>query len=47
MRGILEALAAQLKIHGLIEVEDFIDGSFSPSKKIAPTGHWNRRDVMV
>jgi hypothetical protein len=27
MRGILEALAAELKIHGLIDVEEaFIDG---------------------
>jgi hypothetical protein len=34
MRGILEALAAELKIHGLIDVEEaFIDGSFAPSKK--------------
>jgi hypothetical protein len=37
MRGILEALAAELKIHGLIDVEEaFIDGSFAPSKKAAP-----------
>ncbi len=37
MRGILEALAAELKIHGLIDVEEaFIDGSFAPSKKGAP-----------
>jgi hypothetical protein len=37
MRGILEALAAELKIHGLIDVEEaFIDGSFVPSKKEAP-----------
>jgi hypothetical protein len=34
MRGILEAIAAALKIHGLIDVEEaFIDGSFAPSKK--------------
>jgi len=34
MRGILEALATELKIHGLIDVEEaFIDGSFAPSKK--------------
>ena len=33
MRGILEALAAELKIHGVIDVEEaFIDGSFAPSK---------------
>jgi len=33
MRGILEALAAELKILGLIDVEEaFIDGSFAPSK---------------
>jgi hypothetical protein len=37
MRGILEALAAELKIHGLIDVEEaFIDGSFAPSKNGAP-----------
>ena len=37
MRGILEALAAELKIHGLIDVEEaFIDGSFAPSKKGDP-----------
>ena len=37
MRGILEALATELKIHGLIDVEEaFIDGSFVPSKKGAP-----------
>jgi transposase len=34
MRGILEAIAAAPKIHGLIDVEEaFIDGSFAPSKK--------------
>lgn len=34
IKGILEALAAELKIHGVIEVEEaFIDGSFAPSKK--------------
>ncbi len=37
MRRILEALAGELKIHGLIDVEEaFIDGSFAPSKKGAP-----------
>jgi hypothetical protein len=37
MRGILEAPVAELKIHGLIDVEEaFIDGSFAPSKKGAP-----------
>ena len=44
MRGILEALAAELKIHGLIDVEEaFIDGSFAPSKKGAPRGCYDRR----
>jgi hypothetical protein len=34
MRGILEALAAELKIHGLIDVEEaFIDGSFRTIEK--------------
>jgi hypothetical protein len=34
MRGILEAIAAQLTIHGVIDVEEgFIDGSFAQSKK--------------
>jgi hypothetical protein len=37
MRGILAALVAELKIRGLIDVEEaFIDGSFAPSKKGAP-----------
>jgi hypothetical protein len=37
MRGFLEALAAALKIHGVIDVEEaFIDGSFASSKKGAP-----------
>ena len=37
MRGILEALAEELKIHGAIDVEEaFIHGSFAPSKKGAP-----------
>jgi hypothetical protein len=36
-RGILEALATELEIHGVIDVEEaFIDGSFAPSKKGAP-----------
>jgi hypothetical protein len=44
MRGILEALAAELKIHGLIDVEEaFTDGSFAPSKKGAPSGCYDRR----
>jgi hypothetical protein len=34
MRGILEALAAELKIHGLIDVEEaFIDGSLATIEK--------------
>lgn len=34
MRGVLEALAADLKIRGLLDVEEaFIDGSFAPAKK--------------
>jgi predicted aconitase len=34
MRGILEALAAELKIHGLIDVEEaFIDGVSHHRKK--------------
>ena len=34
IRGILEALAADLKIRGLLDVKEaFIDGSFAPAKK--------------
>jgi transposase len=34
MRGILEALAVDLKVRGLLDVEEaFIDGSFAPAKK--------------
>jgi len=34
MRAILEALAAEFKFRGVINVEEaFIDGSFAPSKK--------------
>lgn len=34
MRGILEALALDLKIRGVLDVEEaFIDGSFAPAKK--------------
>jgi hypothetical protein len=34
MRGVLEALAAELKIHGLIDVEEaFIDGEFRSIEK--------------
>ena len=37
MRGILEALALDLKIRGALDVrEAFIDGSFAPAKKGAP-----------
>jgi hypothetical protein len=37
MRGVLEALAADLKIRGVLDVEEaFIDGSFAPAKKGAP-----------
>jgi transposase len=34
MRGILEALALELKVRGVLDVsEAFIDGSFAPAKK--------------
>src|SRR5712691_6159393 len=34
MRGVLEALALDLKIRGVLDVEEaFIDGSFAPAKK--------------
>jgi hypothetical protein len=37
MRGILDALAIELKIHGVIDAEEaFIDRSFAPSKKGPP-----------
>jgi len=37
MRGILEALAADLKIRGLLDLKEaFIDGSFAPAKKGVP-----------
>jgi hypothetical protein len=34
MKGVLEALALDLKIRGTLDVEEaFIDGSFAPAKK--------------
>ena len=43
MRGILEALAADLKIQGVIDAEEaFIDGSFAPSKKGSKIGKTKR-----
>jgi hypothetical protein len=37
MRGVLEALAANLKTRGALDVEEaFIDGSFAPAKRGAP-----------
>src|SRR5215471_4003518 len=37
MRGVLEALAAALRIRGMLDVDEaFIDGSFAPAKKGAP-----------
>jgi transposase len=37
MRGILEALASNLKLRGSLDVEEaFIDGSFAPAKKGDP-----------
>src|SRR5262249_10070968 len=37
MRGVLEALAADLRMRGVLDVEEaFIDGSFAPAKKGAP-----------
>jgi len=34
MRGVLEAIALDLKIRGVLDVEEaFIDGSFAPAKK--------------
>jgi transposase len=41
MKGVLEALALDLKIRGALDVEEaFIDGSFAPAKK----GHQNRKN---
>jgi transposase len=37
MRGVLEALALDLKIRGTLDVQEaFIDGSFAPAKKGVP-----------
>jgi hypothetical protein len=37
MKGVLEAVAQDLKVRGVLDVEEaFIDGSFSPAKKGAP-----------
>jgi hypothetical protein len=37
MRGLLEALALDLKIRGVLDIKEaFIDGSFAPAKKGAP-----------
>jgi len=37
MRGILEALALDLKVRGVLDVQEaFIDASFAPAKKGAP-----------
>ena len=37
MKGILETLALNLKVRGVLDVEEaFIDGSFAPAKKGAP-----------
>jgi hypothetical protein len=37
MKGILEALALELKVRGVLDVgEAFIDGSFAPAKKGDP-----------
>jgi len=37
LKGIFEALAADLRVQGLLDVrEAFIDGSFAPAKKGAP-----------
>lgn len=37
MRGVLEALARQLKLRGALDVQEaFIDGSFAPAKKGVP-----------
>jgi hypothetical protein len=34
MKGVLEALALELKVRGVLDVEEaFIDGSFAPAKK--------------
>jgi transposase len=44
MKGVLEALALDLKIRGVLNVEEaFIDGSFAPAKKKAP--RWGRQNV--
>ena len=37
MRGVLEALALELKVRGILDVKEaFIDGSFAPAKKGDP-----------
>ena len=37
MRGVLEALAADLRVRGVLNVDEaFIEGSFAPAKKGAP-----------
>jgi hypothetical protein len=37
MKGILETLALELKVRGVLDVEEaFIDGSFAPAKKGDP-----------
>jgi hypothetical protein len=44
MKGVLEALALVLKIHGVLDVEEaFIDGSFAPAKKGA--SRWGRQNA--
>jgi hypothetical protein len=44
LKGIFEALAADLRIQGLLDVtEAFIDGSFAPAKKGAPRSGRTKR----
>jgi hypothetical protein len=58
MKGVLEALALDLKVRGVLDVEEaFIDGSFAPAKKGVPKlekqnvasepKSWQSRTVMV
>ena len=44
VKGVLEALAQDLQVRGVLDVEEaFIDGSFAPAKKGAPK--WGKRSA--
>src|SRR4029077_4612105 len=46
MRGVLEALALDVKARGALDIrEAFIDGSFAPAKKGAPKSENQRSKV--